>query len=89
MITNLDLRKVKEQKDELALLNNQMIYNRAMLQSQPSVGPILLNLIQKGMTEHDILVISHLIDFYTNNANFSNSIFEYQNENIHKEKNKV
>jgi hypothetical protein len=41
------------------------------------------------MTEHDILVISHLIDFYTNNANFSNSIFEYQNENIHKEKNKV
>ena len=89
MITNLDLRKVKERKYELALLNNQMIYNRAMLKSQPSVGPILLNLIQKGMTEHDMLDICHIIDFYTNNANFSNSSFEYQNENIHKEKNKV
>jgi hypothetical protein len=81
-------KKVKELKDELALLNNQVIYNRAMLQSQPSVGPILSNLFQKGMTEQDILVISQIVDFYANNIDFSNSSVEYQNEIIHKEKNK-
>jgi hypothetical protein len=81
-------KKVKELKDELALLNNQVIYNRAMLQSQPSVGPILSNLFQKGMTEQDILVIGQIVDFYANNIDFSNSSVEYQNEIIHKEKNK-
>jgi hypothetical protein len=81
-------KKVKDLKDELALLNNQVIYNRAILQSQPSVGPILSNLFQKGMTEQDILVISQIVDFYANNTDFSNSSNEYQNEINHKEKNK-
>jgi hypothetical protein len=81
-------KKVKDLKDELALLNNQVIYNRAILQSQPSVGPILSNLFQKGMTEQGILVISQIVDFYANNTDFSNSSNEYQNEINHKEKNK-
>jgi hypothetical protein len=54
--------KVKEKRDELVLLNNQVCNNRAILQLQPSIGPVLTNLFQKGITEQDIIKANQLVD---------------------------
>ena len=38
-----------------------------MFRLEPSIGPTLSSLLQKGMTEQDILGISQLVQLYTNN----------------------
>jgi hypothetical protein len=54
--------KVKEKKDELVLLNNQVNINRAILQLQPLIGPVMISLFQKGITEQDIMKVNQLVD---------------------------
>jgi hypothetical protein len=54
--------KVKEKKDELVLLNNQLNSNKTILQMQPVVGPVLSNLFQKGITEQEIIKINQIVN---------------------------
>ena len=44
-----------------------------MLRLQPSIGPALSNLFQKGITEHDIIGISQLVELCSNNTVNSDS----------------
>jgi transposase len=53
--------KVKEKKDELVLLNNQVNSNRAIFQLQPLIGPVMISLFQKGITEQDIIKVNQLV----------------------------
>ncbi len=49
-----------------------------ILQSQPITGPVLSGLLQKGMNEHDIININHLIEISTNNID---NVTENKNTN--------
>ncbi len=73
--------KVKEMKDEVTSLSNKAINCRNIIQSQPSIGPTLSNLLQKGMVEQNIIDIHHLIEICINNTDIDN-----KNENT---KNKI
>jgi len=44
-------KKVKEIKDEVIILNNNVIKYRTITQSQSLIGPALSNLLQKGLIE--------------------------------------
>ncbi len=59
-------KKVKEMKDELALLNNKVINCRTIIQSQPSIGPALSSILQKGTIEQNIIDIHYLIETLNN-----------------------
>ena len=65
--------KVKEKKEELAQLKNKINNNRLMFRLEPSIGPTLSNLFQKGITEQDILGISQVVELCSNNTVFSGS----------------
>jgi hypothetical protein len=54
--------KLKEKQDELAFLNNKVNNCRTILQSQSSIGGALSNLLQKGITESDIININQLVE---------------------------
>jgi hypothetical protein len=79
-------KKVKEKKDKLDLLSNKVVNCRTIIQSQSSIGPTLSNLLQKGMTEQDIININQIVDICTNNTDFSNSKSGPQKENRTKDK---
>jgi hypothetical protein len=51
--------KIKKKKEELVLLSTQVNNNRTILQLQPIVGPTLISLFQKGITEQDIINANH------------------------------
>ena len=76
--------KVKEKKEELAQLKDKINHNRLMFRLEPSIGPTLSNLFQKGITEQDILGISQLVQLCTNNTGYTDSSLasgpNYQNE---------
>jgi hypothetical protein len=55
---------------------------RTIIQSQSSIGPALSNLLQKGMTESDIITINSLVEVCTSNIDFSNSKFGDQNQGV-------
>ncbi len=76
--------KLKEKQDELAFLNNKVINCRTILQSQSSIGAAFSNLLQKGITESDIITINQLVEVCTksNNIDFSNSKIGIQNEDF-------
>ena len=57
---------VEEKKEELAQLKDKINNNRLMFRLEPSIGPTLSNLFQKGITEHDIIGINQLVELYTN-----------------------
>ena len=59
--------KVQEKKEELAQLNNKITRDSILFRLQPSIGPTLSNLIQKGITEQDIIDINQLVEICTNN----------------------
>ena len=59
--------KVNEKKEELAQLNNKIIRDRFLFRLEPSIGPTLSNLLQKGITEQDIISINQLVELCTNN----------------------
>jgi hypothetical protein len=59
--------KIKEITDEISLLSIQVFNYRIILQSQPITEQVLSGLLQKGMNEHDIININHLIEICTIN----------------------
>ncbi len=59
-------KKVKEMKDEVTSLSNKVINCRTIIQSQPSIGPALSSLLQKGMIEQNIIDIHHLVETLNN-----------------------
>ena len=52
--------RVKEKRNELALVNTQLNMSRQNLSMQPFIGPLLLSLYQKGITEQEIIEINQL-----------------------------
>ncbi|MER5176616.1 MAG: hypothetical protein ABJB76_06345 [Candidatus Nitrosocosmicus sp.] len=76
--------KVKEKKEEIDQLNNKINNIRLMFRLEPSIGPTISNLFQKGIGEQDIIGINQLVDICTKNntdlGNYSYSIGP-QNEN--------
>ncbi len=68
--------KVKEKREELVVLNNQINASRQILWFTPLIGPSLSNLFQKGIGEQDIVGINQLVETCSNNINIGN-----QNEN--------
>jgi hypothetical protein len=59
--------KVKEKREELVVLNNQINASRQILWLTPLIGPSLSNLFQKGIGEQDILGINQLVETCSNN----------------------
>jgi hypothetical protein len=59
--------KVKEKKEELAQLNNKIFKDRFLFRLEHSIGPTLSRLLQKGITEQDIIGINQLVELCTNN----------------------
>jgi hypothetical protein len=56
---------------------------RTIIQSQSSIGPALSNLLQKGMTESDIISINSLVEVCTkSNIDISNSKIGDQNKGV-------
>jgi hypothetical protein len=74
--------KIKEIKEEISLLSNQVFNYRIILQSQPITGQVLSGLLQKGMNEHDIINISHLIEICTSNIDNVTENKNTTNKNI-------
>jgi hypothetical protein len=60
--------KVKEKRDELVLLNNEINNKRLILQATPFIGSTLYHLFQKGLSEQDIIGINQLAQHYANNT---------------------
>jgi hypothetical protein len=61
--------KIKEKREELVVLNNQINSSRQILWFTPLIGPSLSNLFQKGIGEQDILGINQLVETCSNNIN--------------------
>jgi hypothetical protein len=82
---------VEEKKEELAQLKNKINHNRLMFRLEPSIGPTLSHLLQKGITEQDIIGISQLVQLYQNNTGYTDSSLasgpNYQNEIKNKNEN--
>jgi len=56
--------KIKEKRNELAMLNTQLNTSRQNLSMQPFIGPLLLSLYQKGITEQEITDMNQLFQNY-------------------------
>ncbi len=61
--------KLKEKREELVVLNNQINSSRQILWFTPLIGPSLSNLFQKGIGEQDIIGINQLVETCSNNIN--------------------
>ena len=65
-------QKVEDLKKDVATLNIQIADNRTILSSQQNIGPILHDLLRKGILEKDIIDINFILllgetDYYNNN----------------------
>ncbi len=56
--------RVKEKRTELVLVNEQLNRSRQIIYMQPFVGPLLLSLYQKGITEQEITNMNQLFQNY-------------------------
>ncbi len=56
--------RVKEKRNELVLINGQLDRSRQYLYMQPFIGPLLLSLYQKGITEQEITDMNQLFQNY-------------------------
>ena len=56
--------RVKEKRNELVKLNEQLNMSRQYLSMQPFIGPLLLSLYQKGITEQEITDTNQLFQNY-------------------------
>jgi hypothetical protein len=63
-------------------MNNKVIDCSIILQSQSSIGGSLSNLLQKGMTESDIISINSLVEVCTSKIDYSNSKIGNQNQGV-------
>jgi len=65
-------KKVEDLKKDVATLNSQIANNRMILSAQQNIGPILHDLVRKGISEKDIIDINFILllgetDYYNNN----------------------
>jgi len=65
-------KKVEDLKKDVATLNSQIANNRMILSAQQNIGPILNDLVRKGISEKDIIDINFILllgetDYYNNN----------------------
>ena len=65
-------KKVEDLKKDIVILNIQIADNRTILSSQQNIGPILHDLLRKGILEKDIIDINFILllgetDYYNNN----------------------
>jgi hypothetical protein len=56
--------RVKEKRSELEMLNTQLNISRQNLYIQPFIGPLLVSLYQKGITEQEITDMNQLFQNY-------------------------
>ena len=56
--------RVEEKRNELVKLNEQLNISRQYLSMQPFIGPLLLSLYQKGITEQEITDTNQLFQNY-------------------------
>jgi hypothetical protein len=56
--------RVKEKRTELAMLHEQINMSRQNLYMQPFIGPLLLSLYKKGITEQEITYMNQLFQEY-------------------------
>ena len=56
--------RVKEKRTELAMLHEQLHMSRQNLSMQPFIGPLLLSLYKKGITEQEITDMNQLFQEY-------------------------
>ncbi len=75
--------KVKEKREELDKLNNQINFDRRMLQATPFIGPALSDLFKKGVSEQDIIDINQLVEICTSDTRFNNLDINPNFENTH------
>ena len=56
--------RVNKKRNDLAMLNEQINKSRQILSMQPFIGPLLLSLYQKGITEQEITDMNQLFQEY-------------------------
>jgi transposase len=56
--------RVKQKRNELAMLHEQLNMSRQNLSMQPFIGPLLLSLYKKGITEQEITDMNQLFQEY-------------------------
>jgi hypothetical protein len=79
--------RVKEKRNELAKLNEQLNMSRLNLSMQPIIGPLLLSLYQKGITEQEITDINQLFQNYLLEAAKTDNNWNNKNESSTNSKN--
>jgi hypothetical protein len=72
-------KKVEDLKKDVATLNSQIANNRMILSAQQNIGPILHDLVRKGISEKDIIDINFILllgetDDYNNNIRNKQSL---------------
>ena len=91
MIHNCTIRKledrVEEKRNELVKLNEQLNINRQYLSMQPFIGPLLVSLYKKGITEQEITDINQLFQNYLLEAAKTDNNWNNKNESSTNSKN--
>ncbi len=72
--------KVKEKRNELAMLNAQLNSSRQYLSMQPFIGPLLTSLYKKGITEQEIIDMNQLFQNYLLETAKCDNIWNNKNE---------
>src|SRR5699024_5812188 len=72
--------RVKEKRSELAMLNSQLNLSRQNLSLQPVIGPLLLSLYKKGITEQELTDMNQLLQDYLLETTTTENNQEYKNE---------
>jgi hypothetical protein len=73
--------RVKEKRNELAMLQEQLNSSRRYLSMQPFIGPLLLSLYKKGITEQEIADMNQLFQEYLlETAKTDNNGWDNKNE---------
>lgn len=68
--------KLKRQREETNILNIQIATARSILLAHQHIGPVLQNLLAKGITENDIININAILSLIEH---------DYFNRNLHKQ----
>jgi len=77
--------RVREKRNELAMLTEQLNASRQILSMQPFIGPLLVSLYQKGITEQEItdmnqLFQNYLLETATTDTNGNNTTESNKND---------
>lgn len=72
--------RVKKERNELAMLHEQINKNRQILSMHTFIGPLLLSLYQKGITEQEIIEMNQLFQNYLLETAKTDNNWDNQNE---------